>query len=330
MIIKLATAAFVFIFFLGLSFPSSGQINSSNNLTIGYQGEGKVDGSSKSCRELAQSPFWTEDQIRQGADEVCDARRHHIEAYQKFQTAYGRLAKILIADRRLNLVAATDQLKQFVRSCIDHKIYITTGGHNIMIDIIPNRAAAECLYLSAQLLTNEAENMEAATAKSQSQPRRICEVFDQKADQKYRYLLCSDGLYDRKQRKPILQIANGIVFFVGQGYRAAKIKVPGRLSGLTWLTADGSRVLAWSNEDGLVLFERQVSNTHLLYVVAPNSIEQSGLFIGGPAPLSRCRWGEGALACDLKYLKTNEPDRNYALAEKDRVEAFILTYSREK
>ena len=99
--------------------------------------------------------LWSEREIRDGAIQVCNARNRHINAYRKFQFAYDKLAKIIEADNRVNLVAQADQLKLFVRSCIDHKIYLTTGGHNIMMDIIPNEAAAACLNLGSELLTSE-------------------------------------------------------------------------------------------------------------------------------------------------------------------------------
>ncbi len=101
----------------------------------------------------------TDDQCVEAARKVCDARMRHVAAYERFQSAYARLTTVLEKDRRINLLAATDQLKQFVRSCIYHKIYITTGGHNIMMDIIPNEAAADCLELGANMVMTEANEL---------------------------------------------------------------------------------------------------------------------------------------------------------------------------
>ena len=42
-----------------------------------------------------------------------------------------------------------------VKDCIDHKTSLTTGGHNIMIDIIPNDIATACLNLGKTVLDNE-------------------------------------------------------------------------------------------------------------------------------------------------------------------------------
>jgi len=40
---------------------------------------------------------------------------------------------------------------------MDHKFGLTTGGHNIMIDIIENDIAAQCLTLGSNLLKDETE-----------------------------------------------------------------------------------------------------------------------------------------------------------------------------
>ena len=45
--------------------------------------------------------------------------------------------------------------KTLVKACIDHKTGLTTGGHNIMIDIIPNDIATACLNIGKTVLDNE-------------------------------------------------------------------------------------------------------------------------------------------------------------------------------
>ena len=42
-----------------------------------------------------------------------------------------------------------------MKACIDHKFGLTTGGHNIMIDIIENDIATSCLTLGSNLLRDE-------------------------------------------------------------------------------------------------------------------------------------------------------------------------------
>jgi hypothetical protein len=39
-----------------------------------------------------------------------------------------------------------------VKGCINHKTSLTTGGHNIMIDIIPNDIATACLNIGKSVL----------------------------------------------------------------------------------------------------------------------------------------------------------------------------------
>jgi hypothetical protein len=58
-------------------------------------------------------------------------------------------------DRRLNLPAAVSNLKTLVQACMDHKFSLTTGGHNIWIDIIENTIVAECLTLGSNLIKDE-------------------------------------------------------------------------------------------------------------------------------------------------------------------------------
>ena len=42
-----------------------------------------------------------------------------------------------------------------VKDCVDHKTNLTTGGHNIMIDIIPNDIATACLKIGKTVLDDE-------------------------------------------------------------------------------------------------------------------------------------------------------------------------------
>ena len=60
-------------------------------------------------------------------------------------------------DRRLNLSESVSNLQMLIKACMDHKFGLTTGGHNIMIDIIENDIAAQCLTLGSNLLKDETE-----------------------------------------------------------------------------------------------------------------------------------------------------------------------------
>jgi len=46
-----------------------------------------------------------------------------------------------------------------VKTCIAHKFSITTGGHNIRIDIINNEIATGCLTLATNLLRDETRQL---------------------------------------------------------------------------------------------------------------------------------------------------------------------------
>ena len=74
--------------------------------------------------------------------DVCGARKRHVEAYAAIQKSYKALAKQIGDDNRLDTAAAVASFEAMVKACIDHKSNVTTGGHNIMIDVIPNDIAA--------------------------------------------------------------------------------------------------------------------------------------------------------------------------------------------
>jgi len=127
-----------------------------DRLTFGYQDEGAVDASPAACLAFVKEvTLWNEADAKRGADEVCAARRHHLQAYNEVQRNYRRLAPILEADRRLNGAASMQDFQTMIKACINHKYGLSTGGHNIRIDIIPNDIAAECLRLGADLLARE-------------------------------------------------------------------------------------------------------------------------------------------------------------------------------
>lgn len=126
-------------------------------LLIGYENEGEIDASAAACeatvRELVE---WSEAEVAKATQEVCLARRQHVDAYAALQASYAALAKHLAEDGRLDPDGAKLHLQQMIKECIDHKSALTTGGHNIRLDIIPNAIAAECLTLGKQLVDSEA------------------------------------------------------------------------------------------------------------------------------------------------------------------------------
>jgi hypothetical protein len=125
-------------------------------LTFGYEGEGKVDATPAACLAAAHEAVeWTEEETKKAADQICAARKHHLDAYAAIQKSYRALAKQIEPDHRLDPPAAIASFEAMVKACIDHKSSINTGGHNIYIDIIPNHVAAECLKFGKELLDSE-------------------------------------------------------------------------------------------------------------------------------------------------------------------------------
>jgi hypothetical protein len=125
-------------------------------LTIGYDNEGKVDTSPQAClaavREVTE---WDRAATETGAKRVCAARKRHADAYAALQDNYKAFIKAFSQDRRLNLPEAIANLKTTIKACMDHKFGITTGGHNIMIDVIDNDIRAGCLNLGSNLIKDE-------------------------------------------------------------------------------------------------------------------------------------------------------------------------------
>lgn len=52
-------------------------------------------------------------------------------------------------------------LRLMVKDCMKHKFDLTTGGHNIMIDIIENNIVSDCLDLGSDLLKSETKDYSA-------------------------------------------------------------------------------------------------------------------------------------------------------------------------
>ena len=127
-----------------------------DSITIGYDNEGKIDASPHAClTHVKEITLWDKAQTEKGARDVCAARKRHVEAYAALQSNYKNFVKAFSVDQRLNLASAVSNLATLVKACMEHKFGLTTGGHNIMIDIIENDIAAECLVLGSNLIRDE-------------------------------------------------------------------------------------------------------------------------------------------------------------------------------
>jgi hypothetical protein len=129
-------------------------------LVIGYENEGKIDASREACvAHVKEVTEWSEAETQRGAREVCTARRKHIDAYTALQTSYRAFVRALTFDRRLDWEEGASTVPTLVKTCISHKSSLTTGGHNIRIDIISNEIAASCLTLISNLLREETRQL---------------------------------------------------------------------------------------------------------------------------------------------------------------------------
>jgi hypothetical protein len=133
-----------------------------DHLTIGYDEEGKIDASPQACLALVKEVTqWNEADTRKGAREVCAARQKHVDAYAALQASYKTFIQEVTKDRRYDWAEAADTVPTLVKTCTKHKFSITTGGHNIRIDIINNEIPAACLTLAANLMRDETRQLTA-------------------------------------------------------------------------------------------------------------------------------------------------------------------------
>ncbi len=127
-----------------------------DRLTIGYEHEGEIDASPAACEVTVKEVVeWDEPQLSEGVKSVCAARQAHVDAYAALQKSYKEFAKTFGEDTRLSTPEAVQNFQQMVKACIDHKTGLTTGGHNIALDIIPNQIAANCLEFGKRMLDDE-------------------------------------------------------------------------------------------------------------------------------------------------------------------------------
>ena len=125
-------------------------------LTFGYEGEGNVDASTAACEAVVKETVeWGPEETKQAVKDVCAARKRHVDAYAAIQKSYKALAKEIEPDHRIDPASAVTALRAMVKDCIDHKSNLTTGGHNIMLDIIPNDIATACLKIGKSMLDDE-------------------------------------------------------------------------------------------------------------------------------------------------------------------------------
>ena len=153
MLLKATLAVLASILLIGVTHAGTAV---SDRLVIGYDNEGKIDASPAAClASVKEITEWDKAQTEKGAKQVCAMRKRHVEAYAALQSNYKNFVKAFSVDQRLNLPSAVSNLKILIKACMEHKSGLTTGGHNIMIDIIENDIAAQCLTLGSNLIKGE-------------------------------------------------------------------------------------------------------------------------------------------------------------------------------
>lgn len=138
-------------------------------LVIGYAHEGHVDATEASCRTfVTEMVEWEKEDMERAVRDVCAARQKHLDAYGAFQAAYGKFRSALQKQIRFDGGAAAKALASVVKSCIDMKWALSTGGHNVRIDIVPNEIAVGCLDIGREIVLKETAtlNIDAPQPKS--------------------------------------------------------------------------------------------------------------------------------------------------------------------
>ena len=130
-------------------------------LVIGYDQEGHVDAAEASCRAFVTEVVeWEKAETDQAVRDVCAARQKHLDAYAAFQSAYATFRRALQKQVRFDGGAAAKALATLVKSCIDMKWALSTGGHNVRIDMVPNEIAAGCLDMGRELVLKETATLD--------------------------------------------------------------------------------------------------------------------------------------------------------------------------
>lgn len=154
-----------------------------------------------------------------------------------------------------------------------------------------------------------------------------CNLVDRRAAAQYRYVLCSAGLYDRKE-KDFLFVSDGKTIqsnmdhLVGRGFMRQVGPVPKKFENSIHPIPPDDKVLIWADEiEPIFILKRNVEKRKTYYsmhIVSTRFIDSNGLSIGvkpdaawNKAFHRSCKWGEGFLTCPVTFIKTNEPSSNF-------------------
>lgn len=143
------------LLFIALALPAlAGDLP--DRLVIGYEHEGDVDASPEACEATVKDLVeWSDAEMKEATATVCAARQAHVDAYAALQKSYKHFAQVFGEDTRLSTAEGVQHFQTLIMACINHKSSLTTGGHNIALDIIPNQIAAACLDYGRRMLDDE-------------------------------------------------------------------------------------------------------------------------------------------------------------------------------
>jgi hypothetical protein len=168
-----------------------------------------------------------------------------------------------------------------------------------------------------------------------SSSARACPALDKSTDDKVRYLLCDEGLYDRKYK----------AYFFKIQFDGLRITTDPRYAGDIYYS---SRDPLYSNQelsmfvdlnrDPILIFRRKElqENTFptvaLAYVVAENMVDENGLTIGKKPDekwiSENCSFSEGLHVCTVSFIKTRTNQKAfYVLDSAQRVKNITISYS---
>jgi len=201
---------------------------------------------------------------------------------------------------------------------------------------------------------------EAPSAASKRSPYRArdCEPLEKRADAKFRYLLCSVGLYDR-QVKGYVAAFNGsqaslsFDLYRARGFKSETGPVPKKYEDAIATAAPDKNVVVWSDQDEPVVLVRRTTEAKRIlvstFIVSSKFIDANGLFVGAKPEdawskrfAKTCRSGQslflrtgrkGLVTCPVRFVRTNVRRQNLyhagvALPNKpNAIEMIEITHS---
>lgn len=164
---------------------------------------------------------------------------------------------------------------------------------------------------------------------------RACPALDKSANDKIRYLLCDEGLYDRKYKSYFFKIQfNGLRITTDPRY-ATDIYFSSRDP---LYSNQELSMFVDLNKDPILIFprkelqEKTFPTIALAHVVAENMMDENGLTIGKQPEekwiSENCSFREGLHVCTVSFVKTRTNQKAfYVLDSAKRVKNITISYS---